>query len=342
MIHILLMILKIIGIILLVILGILLVLILAVLFVPVRYKADFSWHGEPDLSLKASWFLHLLSFRAIYTKEGLKFVVRVLGINLLRKHDRDALKDAADAVKDGTEDVLGQEEQIAALCVKNSEKALEVNLCVPRATYISYAFSDFLKHMDSCPSVNVHYMETNSRDTIRGVSGKTFDVGIIRCQALYESYYMKLLQDENLEWKELWQFSCNVLMSPSHPLASRDKLTYLDFTDYIEIVQGDIQNPSFTFEAQDASATGGNSKKTVSIYDRGSQFELLRQLPGSYMWTSPVPYGCLTSSGLIQKTCSYPGNIHKDLLIYRNGYRFSKEEEEFLRCLSRMVSRLSD
>ena len=82
---------------------------------------------------------------------------------------------------------------------------------------------------------------------------------------------------------------------PSHPLASGDKLTYLDFTDYIEIVQGDIQNPSFTFEAQDASATGGNSKKTVSIYDRGSQFELLRQLPGSYMWTSPVPYGCLTS-----------------------------------------------
>ena len=149
--------------------------------------------------------------------------------------------------------ILVQEEQIEALCVKNSEKALEVNLCVPRATYISYAFSDFLKHMDSCPSVNVHYMETNSRDTIRGVSGKTFDVGIIRCQALYESYYMKLLQDENLEWKELWQFSCNVLMSPSHPLASRNKLTYLDFTDYIEIVQGDIQNPSFTFEASWAS-----------------------------------------------------------------------------------------
>ena len=109
MIHILLMILKIIGIILLVILGILLLLILAVLFAPVRYKAEFSWHGEPDLALNASWFLHLLSFRALYTKEGLKFVVRVLGFNLLRKHDRDALKDAADAVKDGTEDVLDQE-----------------------------------------------------------------------------------------------------------------------------------------------------------------------------------------------------------------------------------------
>ena len=96
---------------LLVILGILLLIILAVLFAPVRYKAEFSWHGEPDLALKASWFLHLLSFRALYTKEGLKFVVRVLGFSLLGKHDKDALKDAADAVKDGTEDVLDQEGQ---------------------------------------------------------------------------------------------------------------------------------------------------------------------------------------------------------------------------------------
>ncbi|MFQ9701926.1 MAG: hypothetical protein ACLR0U_05220 [Enterocloster clostridioformis] len=57
---------------------------------------------------------------------------------------------------------------------------------------------------------------------------------------------------------------CPYVLRPS--LASGDNLTYLDFTDYIEIVQGDIQNPSFTFEAQDASSTGGNSKKTVSIY----------------------------------------------------------------------------
>lgn len=237
--------------------------------------------------------------------------------------------------------ILVQEEQIEALCAKNSQRTMEVNLCVPRATYISYAFSEFLQHMENCPSVHAHYMETNSKDTIRGVSAKSFDIGIIRCQTLYEPYYMKMLQDENLEWKELWEFSCNVLMSPSHPLASRDKLTYLDFADCIELVQGDIQNPTFTFETQDASPTGGNSRRTVSIYDRGSQFELLRLLPGSYMWTSPVPYHCLTSTGLMQKTCSYPGNIHKDLLIYRNGYRFSKEEDEFLRCLARMISRLS-
>lgn len=79
-------------------------LILAVLFVPVRYKADFSWHGSRmHLSLKASWFCICFPSARFIRRRGLKFVcVRVLGINLLRKHDRDALKDAADAV-DGME-----------------------------------------------------------------------------------------------------------------------------------------------------------------------------------------------------------------------------------------------
>lgn len=236
--------------------------------------------------------------------------------------------------------ILIQEEQIEALCVKNSERILTVSISVPRAAYISYAFADFLKSIKAFPAVSLQYMETNSRDTIRNVSSRAFDLGIIRCQSLYESYYMKMLQDENLDWKVLWDFSCNVLMSPDHPLAEKDALTYLDFADCLEIVQGDIKNPSFTFETQDASATGGNSRKTISIYDRGSQFELLRQIPGTYMWTSPMPGSSLASNCLIQRPCSYPGNLHKDVLIYRNGYRHSREEGEFLHCLARMIDSL--
>ena len=60
--------------------------------------------------------------------------------------------------------ILAQEEQIEALCVKNSERALEVSLSVPRATYISYAFTDYLKDMRAFPSVSLSYKETNSKD----------------------------------------------------------------------------------------------------------------------------------------------------------------------------------
>lgn len=237
--------------------------------------------------------------------------------------------------------ILVQEEQLNALCSKNRERGMEIGFCVPRATYISYAFHSFLCSFKNLPPMNIRYMETNSKDIIRLISSKAFDLGIIRCQSLYEPYYQKLLQDENLEWKEVWEFSTRVLLSPKHPLANKENLTYLDFSNCIEIVQGDIQTPSFTFEAQENSATAANSKKAISVYDRGSQFELLRELPSTYMWTSPIPYAALTFEGLIQRDCSYPGNLHKDLFIYRSGHEFSKEEKELMQSIFRMASQLS-
>lgn len=88
--------------------------------------------------------------------------------------------------------ILVQEEQIESLCTKNSRRILEVALSVPRATYISYAFTSYLKTLGNPPSVNLHYRETNSKDTIRSIADKTFDLGIIRSQILYETYYLKI------------------------------------------------------------------------------------------------------------------------------------------------------
>lgn len=107
MIHILLLILRIIGIILLVILGVLLGLILAVLFIPVRYQAEGSYHTAPLLSVRVSWFFRFLSFGARYGTDGFTWSVRVLGIRLRRSRDKDAVQDLAD----GVETVLGDEEQ---------------------------------------------------------------------------------------------------------------------------------------------------------------------------------------------------------------------------------------
>lgn len=64
-----LMILRIVGIALLVILGLLLAVVLAVLFVPVRYRADGSFHEELTASARVTWFLHLLSIRIVFEKE---------------------------------------------------------------------------------------------------------------------------------------------------------------------------------------------------------------------------------------------------------------------------------
>lgn len=68
MVHILLMILKIIGIVLLSVIGIILLLVLAVLFVPVRYYASSDYHGHFKGKLHVGWLLNILRVDASYEK----------------------------------------------------------------------------------------------------------------------------------------------------------------------------------------------------------------------------------------------------------------------------------
>lgn len=83
MLHILLLILKIIGIILAAILGILVLLICIVLFVPVRYEVMGKGDGSPE-SLKAkvriTWLLHLVAVDIYYKNQQLRWRVRAAWI----------------------------------------------------------------------------------------------------------------------------------------------------------------------------------------------------------------------------------------------------------------------
>ena len=66
MLHILLIILKILGLLLLLILGLLLMIVLTVLLVPVRYRADLSADEEKTADVRVIWLLGLAEFRAMY------------------------------------------------------------------------------------------------------------------------------------------------------------------------------------------------------------------------------------------------------------------------------------
>lgn len=241
--------------------------------------------------------------------------------------------------------ILVQMEQIESLCSNSNTARHQLRVSVPRATYIASAFTGFIKELSRTIPMNIQYRETNTRETISAVSAKTCDLGVIRTQALTEAYDKKMLAEENLTYEDLWSFSFRILMSQAHPLAQSaaqgQTLNYLMLEDYIEIIHGDVNSPSFTYDSGDKNPTG-SGRRTISIYERGSQFQLLKACPGTYMWTSPIPLNILTATDLVQRPCSIPGNWYSDLLIYRNGYRFSPEDTLFIQCLHRMVSQLSE
>lgn len=81
--HIVLLILKILGILLLVILGLLLLILCTVLFVPVRYRIQGLWKEERWIRVQVSWLLSLVSFRGGYDmKKGLTGSLKVLWFRL--------------------------------------------------------------------------------------------------------------------------------------------------------------------------------------------------------------------------------------------------------------------
>lgn len=83
MLHILLLILKMIGIIIAVVLGILVLLICIVLFVPVRYRGNASCKGTPDtlrIQGKVTWFLHLIRADLSYEDKKMNWRIRIAWI----------------------------------------------------------------------------------------------------------------------------------------------------------------------------------------------------------------------------------------------------------------------
>lgn len=134
MLHIVLLVLKIIGIILLCILGILLLGIVCVLFVPVRYKIELDreeGEGKPPSVVRAkiTWFLHLLNILIRYPAE-VSVRVRILFFTIFRipkksKHskapEQDTTKDTQTDNQTHVKESAISEEQISAKDLPQTE-----------------------------------------------------------------------------------------------------------------------------------------------------------------------------------------------------------------------------
>ena len=121
MLHILLLILKIIGIIIAAVLGILVLLVCIVLFVPVRYRADASCEGNPDTiraAGKVTWLLHLIRADVSYSEKKLNWRIRIAW-KVLKNEQEDSVTIE--------EEVEEDEEELAKELAEKIEKEMETD-----------------------------------------------------------------------------------------------------------------------------------------------------------------------------------------------------------------------
>lgn len=229
--------------------------------------------------------------------------------------------------------ILSQIDEIESLYKPGNSNKQELRISTPRGTYITHAFTRFVASLKENKAIELYFRETNPMRTIRNVVEEGYHLGIIRYQSIYETYFMNFLKEKGLSHKEIWEFEHLALMSCHHPLAKKKLVTYEELMDYTEILHGDLSIPYLSLPKLKEAEPVEQIKKRIYVYERGSQFDLLRRVHSTYMWVSPIPEEVLQQDGLVQRKCNASDHTYKDVLIFPKGHKNSELEQQFLEFL---------
>ena len=225
--------------------------------------------------------------------------------------------------------VLRQIDEIERFYKTGTPKKQKFSISVPRACYISEAFALFSKSL-SKEAAEVFYKETNSQRTIHNMTEHDYKLGIIRYAENYDKYFKSMLEEKGFQYELVTEFTYSLIMSADNPLAKKEVITFDDLTDYIEIAHADPYVPSMPLSKVVKEELPDNIDRRIFIFERASQFDLLSLNPETFMWVSPAPQSLLERYNLVLKKCADNKKVYKDVLIYKNGYKLSKLDRQFI------------
>ena len=225
--------------------------------------------------------------------------------------------------------VLRQIDEIERIYKTGASKKQKFSISVPRACYISEAFANFSKSL-SKEAAEVFYKETNSQRTIHNMTEHDYKLGIIRYAENYDKYFKSMLEEKGFQYELVTEFTYSLIMSADNPLAKKEVITFDDLTEYIEIAHADPYVPSMPLSKVVKEELPDNIDRRIFIFERASQFDLLSLNPETFMWVSPAPQSLLERYNLVLKKCADNKKVYKDVLIYKNGYKLSKLDRQFI------------
>ncbi len=236
------------------------------------------------------------------------------------------------------QNILRQYDAMEALGREGDALAQRIRVTIPRASYMVEAFTNFLSRMDPGRSVDADLMETNTLRSIRHVADGLADFGAIRYKTEYAGYFRTMLDENDLECQELLQSEYFLLVSRSSPLAQMESVPGEFLSSFIELVHGDSAVPGAMGETADMERGKTPGDKKVYLYERGSQYDILARVPGTFMWVAPMPKDVLKRNGLVQKR-SDVSPCFQDCLIFQKGHEFSQLEEMYIREIKKSLEK---
>ena len=110
-----------------------------------------------------------------------------------------------------------------------------------------------------------------------------------------------------------------------------------ELEDGVEILHGDWKLPTGEYTELSENGESLHPHNKIYIFERGSQFDILREVKNSYMWVSPVPEKLRKNYNLVQKHAGFSRQMIRDVLIYKKGYQKKLYEREFIEHLKEKI-----
>lgn len=226
--------------------------------------------------------------------------------------------------------ILRQVDEVESIFNGSGSVKKRFSISVPRASYISNAFARFSHSLTNEAEAEIIYKETNSLRAIKNILHEDYKLGIIRYAENYDKYFKTMLDEKDMQYEMITEFSYVLAMSRDNPLASAEKITFDALKDYIEIAHADPYVPSLPLSQVRKEELPDNIGRRIFVFERASQFELLSENPETFMWVSPIPQKLLDRYDLVQIPCEENKKIYKDILIYKRDYKLTVLDKAFI------------
>ncbi len=229
--------------------------------------------------------------------------------------------------------ILEQVNEVEAIYKSKKHDRQKFTISVPRASYISCAFSDFSKCIDTSKPADIYYKETNSSRAITNMLQNDYKLAILRYQDTFDEYFSNLMEEKDLDSRLITEFSYRLMVNRNSPLAAMEKITPEALSDYIEIAHADPYVPSLPYIDVMKKEFVDYTDKRIYLFERASQFELMSANERTFMWVSPIQKSILERYNLIEIECDFHNRKYKDVLVYRKGYVFTELDNLFIEKL---------
>lgn len=226
--------------------------------------------------------------------------------------------------------ILAQVEEMEAMYKEDSKVKHRFSISVPRASYISEAFVQFSNCVDPLSKYELVYKETDAKRVLKNILEADYKLGILRYAENFDVYYKEMMEQKGLSYELIAEFSYVLLMSKDSPLASKDVIKFEDLKEHTEIKHADPSVPLISFSVSQRQELPADMQKTIVVFERSSQFELLANNTDTFMWVSAAPQKLLDRYGLVQKKCPDNIRVYKDMLIYKKDYKLTELDKAFI------------